>query len=92
MLNIKLICVGKMRERFYIDAFEEYRKRLGAYCRLELIEPAEQRLPERPSQAEIDAALDREAGEIIPASQSSALWWAGPTACRIGSKNAPICA
>ena len=67
MLNVKLICVGKMRERFYLDAFAEYRKRLGAYCRLELIEPAEQRLPERPSQAEIDAALDREAIEILKA-------------------------
>ena len=29
MLNVKFICVGKMRERFYLDAFEEYRKRLG---------------------------------------------------------------
>ncbi len=29
MLYVKLICVGKMRERFYIDAFEEYRKRWG---------------------------------------------------------------
>ena len=57
MLNVKFICVGKMRERFYLDAFEEYRKRLGAYCRLELLEPQEQRLPERPSQAEIDAAV-----------------------------------
>ena len=67
MLSVKFICVGKMRERFYLDAFEEYRKRLGAYCRLELIEPAEQRLPERPSQAEIDAALEREAVEILRA-------------------------
>jgi 23S rRNA (pseudouridine1915-N3)-methyltransferase len=67
MLNVKLICVGRMRERFYIDAFAEYQKRLGAYCRLELTEPAEQRLPERPSRGEIDAALDREAAEILKA-------------------------
>ncbi len=64
MLTVKFICVGRMRERFYIEAFEEYRKRLGAYCRLECIELGEQRLPERPSQAEIDAALEREAREI----------------------------
>ena len=37
MLGVRLICVGKMRERFYIDAFEEYRKRLGAYCRFYLM-------------------------------------------------------
>ena len=67
MLSVKMICVGKMRERFYLDAFAEYRKRLGAYCRLELLEPAEQRLPEKPSRAEIDAALDREAEEILKA-------------------------
>lgn len=53
-----------MRERFYIDAFEEYRKRLGAYCRFECVEVPEQRLRERPAQAEIDAALTREAAEI----------------------------
>ena len=65
MLSVKFICVGKMKERFYLDAFAEYRKRLGAYCNLELVEPQEQRLPEKPSRAEIDAALEREAGEIL---------------------------
>ena len=64
MLTVKFICVGKMRERFYIDAFEEYSKRLGAYCRFSCDELTEQRLPERPSQGEIDAALAREAAEI----------------------------
>ena len=64
MLAIKLICVGKMREKFYIDAFEEYRKRLGACCRLECVELAEQRLSERPSAGEIAAALEREGAEI----------------------------
>ncbi len=67
MLNVKFICVGKMRERFYLDAFAEYQKRLGAYCRLELLEPNEQRLPERPSRAEIETALEKEAGEILKA-------------------------
>ena len=64
MLAVKLICVGKMRERFYIDAFAEYSKRLSAYCRFECVELAEQRLPEKPSEAEIEAALNREALEI----------------------------
>jgi len=54
-----------MREKFYIDAFSEYTKRLGAYCRFECIEPAEVRLPDKPSQAEIDAALSKEAAEIL---------------------------
>ena len=53
MLNIKLICVGKLREKYYIEAFQEYAKRLGAYCRLESVEIAEQRLPEQPAEKEI---------------------------------------
>ena len=67
MLNVKLICVGKMREKFYIDAFEEYRKRLQAYCRLELAEITEQRLSDRPAEKEITAALEREGQEILKA-------------------------
>jgi len=67
MLAVKLICVGKMRERFYIDAFEEYSKRLKAYCRFELTEIPEQRLGDRPSEKEITAALEKEAQEILKA-------------------------
>ena len=67
MLSVKLICVGRMREKFYLDAFAEYQKRLQAYCRLDLIEPAEQRLGENPSEKEIASALEREAQEILKA-------------------------
>ena len=65
MLQVKFICVGKMKERFFLDAFAEYAKRLGAYCRLECVELTEQRLPEEPSAAEIAKALEREAAEIL---------------------------
>jgi len=67
MLAVKLVCVGKMREKFYMDAFEEYAKRLKGYCRFELCEIPEQRLGDRPSEKEIAAALDREAQEILKA-------------------------
>ena len=65
MLNVTLICVGKMREKHYIAAFQEYEKRLGAFCRFTLTELAEQRLPERPTEKEIDAALEKEARAIL---------------------------
>ena len=65
MLSVTLICVGKLKEKFYIDAAAEYRKRLGGYCRLELVELAEQRLPQNPTPGEIDAALEREATSIL---------------------------
>ncbi|MGN1002399.1 MAG: 23S rRNA (pseudouridine(1915)-N(3))-methyltransferase RlmH [Oscillospiraceae bacterium] len=64
MLAVKLICVGKMKEKFYIDAFGEYQKRLGAFCRFELEEVSEQRLSQDPSEKEIAAALEKEASEI----------------------------
>ena len=57
MLTVRLVSVGKMKERHYTAAFEEYRKRLGAYCRFESEEIPEQRLPENPSRAQIEAAL-----------------------------------
>lgn len=52
MLTIKLICVGKMKEQFYKDAYNEYAKRLSSYCILELIE-----LPESSLDKEADAVL-----------------------------------
>ena len=64
MLGVKLICVGRMRERFFADAFAEYRKRLGAYCKFECVELAEQRLSDDPTPGELAAALEKEAGEI----------------------------
>ncbi|MBQ8264395.1 MAG: 23S rRNA (pseudouridine(1915)-N(3))-methyltransferase RlmH [Oscillospiraceae bacterium] len=70
MITVKLICVGKMKEKHYISAFDEYKKRLGAYCRFELVELSEQRLGDNPSPKEIEAALEKEASDIekqIPA-------------------------
>ena len=67
MLSVKFICVGRMRERFYIDAFHEYAKRLQSYCKLQLVEPTEIKLGDNPSDKEIAAALDKEAEDILAA-------------------------
>lgn len=64
MLNIKLICVGKLRERFYIDAFNEYARRLSAYCKFECVELNEIKLGDKPSDKEIENALVRESADI----------------------------
>lgn len=64
MLNIKLICVGKLRERFYIDAFNEYARRLSAYCKFECAELNETKLGDKPSDKEIENALVRESADI----------------------------
>ena len=64
MVTIQLICVGKMKESFYIQAVQEYSKRLGPYCRLLIDELPESRLSSSPSDAEINAALKKEADQI----------------------------
>ena len=62
--TVHILCVGKMKEKFYIDGAAEYAKRLGAYCRLQITELPEERLPQNPSQAQIDAALEKEAAAV----------------------------
>lgn len=62
---IKLITVGKLKEKYFREAAEEYEKRLGAYCRVEICETEPVKLPDSPSGAEIDRALEKEAERIL---------------------------
>ena len=64
MQRVTVLCVGKLKEKFYIDAAAEYVKRLQHHCKLELIELPEQRLPDDPSPAEIQKALRTEGDAI----------------------------
>lgn len=64
MASITVLTVGKLKEKFYLSACEEYLKRLKAYGGCTLIELPECRLPEDPSPAEIRAGLAKEAEEI----------------------------
>lgn len=65
MFEITLITVGKLKEKFYLSAAEEYKKRLSGYCKFNLIELPEYRLPDDPSPAEIEIALNKEAEQIL---------------------------
>ena len=64
MFSLTLICVGKLKEKFYLDAAAEYQKRLRAYADFTLLELPEEKLPDAPSQAQSAQALAREAGAI----------------------------
>lgn len=64
MFEITLLAMGKLKEKFYLDAAREYEKRLGGTCRFQLLELPEHRLPEQPKPREIAAGLAREAGLI----------------------------
>lgn len=66
MQKVTVLCVGKLKEKFYADAVAEYSKRLKRHCTLEIVELPESRLPEDPSPAEIRQALAAEA-ELIEA-------------------------
>lgn len=65
MFDMTLICMGKLKESFYLSAAAEYEKRLKGYCSFHLIELPEVRLPDDPSPAEISAGLEKEADAIL---------------------------
>ena len=67
MLHIKLIAPGTLKEAYLRDALAEYKKRLSAFARVEIVELKEHRLPDDPAPAEIAAALEREADLILAA-------------------------
>lgn len=65
MLNVKILCIGKLKEKYLKDACAEYQKRLGAYCSLEILELPEERIAQNPSAAEIERVLNAEGDKII---------------------------
>ena len=77
MQRLAVICVGKLKEKFYTEAVAEYTKRLSRHCKLEVVELPEVRLPEDPGPGEIQRALEREAeairGKIPPYARVVAL-------------------
>ena len=65
MLSVHIICVGKLKEKFYAAAVEEYAKRLSGYCKLTLTELPEEKLGDSPSPAQIEAALAKEGAAVL---------------------------
>ncbi len=63
-MNINIIAMGKVKESYYREACAEYIKRLGAYAKVNVIEPRPEPLPENPSPAETEKALKKEAEKI----------------------------
>lgn len=67
MIKITIIHVGTIKEKYLTDAVCEYEKRLSAYCTVNNISIRDERIPEKPSQAEINAAVHREGMKILAA-------------------------
>lgn len=64
-MNISVICVGKLKERYWSDAVAEYSKRLKSYCSLNIVELKESRLPDKAGSAEELAVKEAEGSEIL---------------------------
>ena len=65
MLNIKIIAIGDLKEKYLRDACEEYKKRLGAWAKVEEIVLKEEKLPDNPTDAQIKAGLVAEEKKIL---------------------------
>lgn len=74
MFQITLIAMGKLKEKFYLSAAAEYEKRLNGYCKFQLVELPEYRLPEDPQPSEIAAGLAKEA-ELIRGKLPKGAWF-----------------
>ena len=64
MLNVTIICLGKLKEKYLREACEEYAKRLSAFCKLNIVELTPEKLSDNPSEKEIENALSIEAKKI----------------------------
>lgn len=67
MLNVSILCVGKLRERYWREACDEYIRRLSPFARVRVAEIPEERCPENPSPAQIAAVLEAEGARLLAA-------------------------
>lgn len=65
MLTVNIICVGKLKERFWGDACQEYAKRLQSYCKFNIIETEEEKTADNPNKSQIEKILACEGERII---------------------------
>lgn len=65
MMNVRFITLGTLKESYLREAAAEYEKRLGAFCRFEMIQLKEERLSDSPSENEIRNALLKESERIL---------------------------
>lgn len=64
-MDIKIIAVGKIKEKFYKEAIDEYQKRMQAYNKIEIIEVNDEQAPENLSEKEIEQVKEKEGERIL---------------------------
>ncbi len=64
-MRVSIICVGKIKEKFYTDAIAEYKKRLSRFCDFEIVEIPDLSIPDNASEAEKEQIKNREGEKIL---------------------------
>ena len=64
-MKISIVCVGKVKEKFFRGAIDEYVKRLGRYCKLEIIEVTDEKTPDNASDHEVELIKEKEGERIL---------------------------
>lgn len=64
-MRITIVCVGKVKEKFFRDAVSEYGKRLGRYCRFEIVEAADEKTPDGAGRLLEEQILEKEGQRIL---------------------------
>lgn len=64
-MRIRIVGVGRIKERYWLDGMAEYQKRLGPYARLELVQVQDEATPDRASAAECEQVKAREGERIL---------------------------
>lgn len=64
-MRVSIICVGKIKEKFYTDAVNEYAKRLSRFADFEITEIPDERIPDNASEKEIEKIKEREGEKIL---------------------------
>lgn len=64
-MKITILCVGKVKEKFYRDAIGEYQKRLSRYCKLEIVEVADEKTPDGASETVENQIKEKEGNRIL---------------------------
>lgn len=65
MIKIKLICVGKIKENYFVDAVKEYEKRLSRFCQFQIKEIKEENFNDNPTQSQIKSIIKKEGENIL---------------------------
>ena len=64
-MNITILCVGQIKEKYFRDAIAEYQKRLSRYCKLQIIEVADEKTKENASEVENDLIRKKEGERLL---------------------------